>query len=217
MAPHPALLPCLPTPHPHPHSSAAAAATGPGRGRLDEVLCILEVLASMSLAPAVADAALPPADCLAQVRAGAVAPGGQCLAAAACHLRARCAHGCMRSWVLNPAVPPHPALHCRPSQTVASLRARPEVRARGRERTHLLLLYSALCGCITCREPRVREMVKDVLLLAGAELGVGMPLLPPAASASAAAPPSRGASTSASASQAASQAASRRGSSVGEA
>ena len=59
---------------------------------------------------------------------------------------------------------------------VANLRSRPEVHARGRERTHLLLLYSALCGCITCKEPRVREMVKDVLLLAGAEIGVGMPL-----------------------------------------
>lgn len=63
-----------------------------------------------------------------------------------------------------------------PLQMVANLRSRPEVHARGRERTHLLLLYSALCGCITCKEPRVREMVKDVLLLAGAEIGVGMPL-----------------------------------------
>ncbi len=59
---------------------------------------------------------------------------------------------------------------------VSNLRSRPEVAARGRERTHLLLLYSALCGCITCKEARVREMVKDVLLLAGAEIGVGMPL-----------------------------------------
>lgn len=63
---------------------------------------------------------------------------------------------------------------------VGNLRTRPEVQARGRERTHLLLLYSALCGCITCKEPRVREMVKDVLLLAGAEIGMGMrlPALP---------------------------------------
>lgn len=40
-----------------------------GRSRLDEVLCILEVLASMTLAPEVADAALPPAEFLTQVRA----------------------------------------------------------------------------------------------------------------------------------------------------
>lgn len=66
---------------------------------------------------------------------------------------------------------------------MASLRARPEVAARGRERTHLLLLYSSLCGCITCREPRVREMVKDVLLLAGAELGLGLAVPPAPASA----------------------------------
>ena len=37
------------------------------RGRLDEVLCILEVLASMTLAPQVADAAMPASDFLAQV------------------------------------------------------------------------------------------------------------------------------------------------------
>ncbi|KAL4423762.1 hypothetical protein ABPG75_001063 [Micractinium tetrahymenae] len=107
-------------------ASSSAAAVGPGRTRLDEVLCILEVLASMSLAPAVADAALPPSEFL--------------------------------------------------TQMVRNLRSRPEVAARGRERTHLLLLYSALCGCITCKEPRVREMARDVLLLAGAELGLGVPL-----------------------------------------
>lgn len=61
-------------------------------------------------------------------------------------------------------------------QMVRNLRSRPEVHARGRERTHLLLLYSSLCGCITCKEPRVREMARDVLLLAGAELGLGVPL-----------------------------------------
>ncbi len=48
--------------------ACSIAAAGPGRSRLDEVLCILEVLASMSLAPAVADAALPPGEFLTQVR-----------------------------------------------------------------------------------------------------------------------------------------------------
>lgn len=46
--------------------------------------------------------------------------------------------------------------------------------ARGRERTHLLLLYPVLCEGITCKDVRLREMVKDVLQLAGAELGLGM-------------------------------------------
>lgn len=105
---------------------AGSTISGAGRIRLDEVLCILEVLASMTLAPAVADAVLPPSEFL--------------------------------------------------SQMVRNLRSRPEVHARGRERTHLLLLYSSLCGCITCKEPRVREMARDVLLLAGAELGLGVPL-----------------------------------------
>lgn len=45
----------------------STTAAGPGRTRLDEVLCILEVLASMSLAPAVADAALPPSEFITQV------------------------------------------------------------------------------------------------------------------------------------------------------
>jgi hypothetical protein len=40
---------------------------GRGRTRLDEVLCILEVLASMSLAPAVVDAGMPPSEFLTQV------------------------------------------------------------------------------------------------------------------------------------------------------
>lgn len=59
-----------PSPHSGPGPSAAAgpsAASAAQRGRLDEVLCILEVLASMTLAPQVADAAMPPSDFLAQV------------------------------------------------------------------------------------------------------------------------------------------------------
>ena len=64
-------------------------------------------------------------------------------------------------------------MHGRALQLVGLLRSRPEVSARGRERTHLLLLYPLLCEGITCKEARVREMVKDVLQLAGAELGLG--------------------------------------------
>lgn len=59
-------------------------------------------------------------------------------------------------------------------QLVSLLRCRPEVSARGRERSHLLLLYPLLCEGITCKDSRLREMVKDVLLLAGAELGLGL-------------------------------------------
>lgn len=65
---------------------------------------------------------------------------------------------------------------------VANLRSRPEVRARGRERTHLLLLYGVLCDCIMCKEPRVREFVRDILLLAGAEIGMHATWAAPAAS-----------------------------------
>lgn len=55
-------------------STTATAAAAAGRSRLDEVLCILEVLASMTLAPTVADAALPPSESLTQVSgAGVVA------------------------------------------------------------------------------------------------------------------------------------------------
>lgn len=94
------------------------------RPRLDEIMCVLEVIASMAVAPTVVDA------------------------------------------VLGSNEPMSAVIH--------ALRARPEVAARGRERTHLLLLYNSLCGCVTCKEPRVREMVRDVLGLAGAELGLGM-------------------------------------------
>lgn len=101
---------------------------------------------------------------------------------------------------------------------VSNLRSRPEVAARGRERTHLLLLYSALCGCITCKEARVREMVKDVLLLAGAEIGVGMPLAVPSRRASTASGMAfGGAAGRMPGSVAGSAAGSRRTSSIGEA
>ena len=43
---------------------------------------------------------------------------------------------------------------------------------KDRERSHLLLLYSTLCSCINSKQPRVRELVQDVLQLAGAELGL---------------------------------------------
>ena len=94
------------------------------RPRLDEIMCVLEVVASMAVAPSVVDAVLG----------------------------------------TNEPI----------SAVINALRARPEVAARGRERTHLLLLYNSLCACVTCKEPRVREMVRDVLGLAGAELGLGM-------------------------------------------
>lgn len=47
-------------------------------------------------------------------------------------------------------------------------------RQRGRERTHLLLIYPALVQAVALPEPRLREMVRDVLQLAGAELGLGV-------------------------------------------
>lgn len=96
--------------------------------------------------------------------------------AALCACLLACVSPCIERVVW--LVPGPYLLHWLPTlpQMVRNLRSRPEVAARGRERTHLLLLYSALCGCITCKEPRVREMARDVLLLAGAELGVGVPL-----------------------------------------
>ena len=96
---------------------------GDDRRILEEVICFLEVLASMSLAPAVADVVLPEGDSLTEV--------------------------------------------------IRALRLRPDSLTRGRERSHLLLLYSSLCGCITCSDIRVREMIMGVLGLAGAELGLG--------------------------------------------
>lgn len=43
---------------------------------------------------------------------------------------------------------------------------------KDRERSHLLSLYGALCSCINSKEHRVREVVQDVLQLAGHELGL---------------------------------------------
>ncbi len=43
---------------------------------------------------------------------------------------------------------------------------------KDRERSHLLCLYGTLCSCINSKEHRVRELVQDVLQLAGVELGL---------------------------------------------
>lgn len=94
------------------------------RPKLEEIICILEVLATMTLAPDVVDSMMPEND-----------PMGDYI---------RC------------------------------MRKRPEVASRGKERTHLLFLYDSLCSLITCRDSRIRDMVRDVLVLAGAELGISM-------------------------------------------
>lgn len=47
-----------------------------------------------------------------------------------------------------------------------------KLSGKDRERSHLLSLYGALCQCINSKEHRVREVVQDVLQLAGQELGL---------------------------------------------
>ncbi|KAK9810126.1 hypothetical protein WJX72_005196 [[Myrmecia] bisecta] len=102
--------------------AVAAGSDQRDRIRLGELLCVLEVLASMTLSPAVADAAVEEGSNL---------------------------------------------------QALVKLRrALPDFQQKGRDRTHLLLLYPALCRCIPCRDHRVHEMLRDVLQLAGAELGL---------------------------------------------
>ncbi|CAD7699922.1 unnamed protein product [Ostreobium quekettii] len=44
-----------------------------------------------------------------------------------------------------------------------------------RGRAHLLFLYQSLCDCITCKDTRVRGMVRDLLVLVGVDLGLFMP------------------------------------------
>lgn len=97
------------------------------RPKLEEIICILEVLATMTLAPDVVDSMISEND-----------PMGEYIK-------------CMRK--------------------------RPELVSRGKERSHLLFLYDSLCSLITCRDSRIRDMVRDVLVLAGAELGISMTAL----------------------------------------
>lgn len=47
-----------------------------------------------------------------------------------------------------------------------------KLAGKDRERSHLLSLYGALCSCINSKEHRVREVVQDVLQLAGLEIGL---------------------------------------------
>lgn len=94
------------------------------RPKLEEIICILEVLATMTLAPGVVDAILPPDEPM--------------------------------------------------TEYIKLMRKRPDVVSRGKERTHLLFLYDSLCSLITCRDGRVREMVRDVMGLAGADLGISL-------------------------------------------
>ena len=51
-----------------------------------------------------------------------------------------------------------------------------QLSGKDRERSHLLSLYGALCTCINSKEHRVREVVQDVLQLAGHELGLIAPM-----------------------------------------
>ena len=94
------------------------------RPKLEELICILEVLATMTLSPDVVDSILPEDEPM--------------------------------------------------TAYVRFMRGRPDVARRGKERTHLLFLYDALCSLITCRESRIRDMVRDVMQLAGADLGFSM-------------------------------------------
>ena len=45
-----------------------------------------------------------------------------------------------------------------------------------RERAHLLLLHPLVIECVCAREQRVRDMLRDVLRLTAAELGLGLAL-----------------------------------------
>ena len=94
------------------------------RPKLEEIICILEVLATMTLSPDVVDSIMPPEDPV--------------------------------------------------SEYIKLMRKRPDVVRRGKERTHLLFLYDSLCSLITCRDSRIRDMVRDVLGLAGADLGISL-------------------------------------------
>lgn len=114
--------------------SEEGSLTVPLKPRVDEIMCLLEVVASMTLLPEVVDAS-------------GVLHGDGDTGTGAGHTLAA---------------------------VVTALRNRPDVVARGRERTHLLLLFPALVGCVVCKEARVREMVRDVLALAGAELGLSI-------------------------------------------
>uniref|UniRef100_A0A7S0NBW2 Mon2 C-terminal domain-containing protein n=1 Tax=Chlamydomonas leiostraca TaxID=1034604 RepID=A0A7S0NBW2_9CHLO len=50
--------------------------------------------------------------------------------------------------------------------------ALPSSLAESREQTHLLPLYGALCECVACDDARVRDVVRQLLLAAGRELGL---------------------------------------------
>lgn len=105
------------------------------RPKLEELICILEVLATMTLSSDVVDSIMP---------RRADDGGGD---------------------VVDPM-----------AEYVRLMRQRPDVARRGKERTHLLFLYDALCSLITCRESRIRDMVRDVMQLAGADLGFSLRL-----------------------------------------
>lgn len=66
-------------------------------------------------------------------------------------------------------------LHCIIVEAVHVLQVvslRRQATGRDRERSHLLSLYASLCSCINSKELRVRELVQDVLQLAGDEVGL---------------------------------------------
>ncbi|KAK9834027.1 hypothetical protein WJX81_004391 [Elliptochloris bilobata] len=113
---------------PTPGQERASSASGRGLGSrpaldrlaLGELLCLLDTLAAMALAPAVADAALPPGSALQALVAVRRAPKG----------------------------------------------------VEARERSHLLSLFPELAACVGGRETRVQAALRELLLAAGAQLGL---------------------------------------------
>lgn len=77
------------------------------------------------------------------------------------------------SMTLSPLVVDAVALeHSALTRLLPTLRQGQET-AHSRERAHLLVLYPSFVECIPARDPRVRDMLQDVLTLAGVELGLG--------------------------------------------
>ena len=60
-------------------------------------------------------------------------------------------------------------------ELVAVRRKQLSSKSGRREKMHLLLLYPALCACIVSPEPQMREILQDILLQAGGELGLSEP------------------------------------------
>ncbi|GBG74470.1 hypothetical protein CBR_g18881 [Chara braunii] len=142
--------------------------------RMEELICLLQELARLVLHPIVAASLDVPVHV--QEEKGPLMAGAHpCLSSSARDISMKRHRGGSPSSVAvwGPLASESPrSLSSSPRSGHYQGAHDAQMRIVGRERTHLLLLYTPLCELIVCDDMQVRELMRVLLRLAGGELGL---------------------------------------------